>query len=95
MLFMVIEKFRNQDAKPAYARFRDQGRMLPDAVSFVGSWVTADLSTCFQLMESDEVAPIQQWVADWCDLVEFEIVPVLSGKETAAALAGRLPQAGE
>jgi hypothetical protein len=90
MLFMVIETFRNQDAKAVYRRFRDKGRMLPDGVAFVGSWVTADLGRCFQLMEASDVALLQKWVAEWSDLAAFEIVPVVPGKETAAALGDHL-----
>jgi hypothetical protein len=90
MLFMVIENFRNQDAKTVYRRFRDKGRMTPDGLTFVGSWVSADLGRCFQLMETDDVALLQSWVAEWSDLVEFEIVPVVPGKSTAEALAGQL-----
>ena len=89
MLFMVIETF-GRDAKGVYRRFRDKGRMMPDGVSFVGSWVTADLQRCFQLMECDDVALLQRWVAQWSELVEFEIVPVVAGKETGAALADLL-----
>jgi len=87
MLFMVIERFRNQDAKAVYRKFRDHGRMMPDGLSFVGSWVTADLDRCFQLMECDDVTLLQRWAAQWSDVVEFEIVPVVAGKDAAAALA--------
>ena len=87
---MVIEEFRNHDAKSVYRRFHKAGRLMPDGVEFVNSWVTADLSRCFQLMECNDVARFQQWVAEWSDLIDFEIVPVISGKETAAALADRL-----
>ena len=90
MLFMVIEEFRDQDAKSVYRRFREKGRMMPDGLTFVNSWVSADLGRCFQLMECDNVTLLQQWVAEWSDLVGFEIVPVVAGKETAAALADRL-----
>ena len=86
MLFMVIERFRNQDAKGVYRRFREQGRLAPDGLSYVGSWVDASLDRCFQLMECDNVILLQQWVAQWTDLVSFEIVPVVPGKDTAAAL---------
>jgi hypothetical protein len=89
VLFMVIETF-GRDPKAVYRRFRDKGRMMPDGVSFVGSWVTADLQRCFQLMECDDIALLQRWVAEWCDIAGFEIVPVVSGKDTAAALAGQL-----
>jgi hypothetical protein len=90
MLFMVIEHFRNQDAKAVYRRFRDKGRMMPDGLSFVGSWVTSDLGRCFQLMETDQVTLLQRWVAEWSDLAHFEIVPVTAGKATAEAIAGQL-----
>jgi hypothetical protein len=93
MLFMVIETFRNQDAKAVYRRFRDKGRMLPDSVRFVSSYVTADLGRCFQLMEADDVTALQQWVAEWSDLAAFEIVPVAAGKDTAQALAKQLDSA--
>lgn len=90
MLFMVIETFRNQDAKAVYRRFRDKGRQMPDGLKFVSSYVSADLGRCFQLMEADDVTLLQRWVAAWSDLVEFEIVPVVAGKDTAAALADQL-----
>ena len=90
MLFMVVEKFRNQNAKAVYRRLRDEGRGFPDGLKFVGSWVSADLGRCFQLMEAEDVALLQRWVAEWCDLAEFEILPVIPGKDTAAALAGQL-----
>ena len=87
MQFMVIEHFRNQDAKAVYARFREKGRLMPEGIGFVASWVTADLRRCFQVMECDDVTLLQRWVAEWSDLVQFEIVPVTLGKETAAALS--------
>jgi hypothetical protein len=90
MQFMVVETFRNQDAKAVYRRLRDHGRSMPDGLTFVSSFVAADLSRCFQLMECDDVALLQKWVAAWSDLVAFEIVPVVPGKETAAALDGQL-----
>lgn len=87
MQFMVIEDFRGSDRKAIYRRVRDQGRLMPDGLRFVGSWVAADMSRCFQLMETDDITLFQSWIAEWCDLAEFEIVPVVSGKDTAAALA--------
>ena len=88
MLFMVIEEFRDQDAAPAYRRFREAGRMMPDGLGFHGSWVTADLGRCFQLMEADDVGLLQAWVARWSDVVRFEIVPVAPGAETARVFQG-------
>ena len=87
MLFMVIETFRNQDAKAVYRRFKEKGRMTPEGVGFVESWVSADLDRCFQIMECNDVSLLQKWAANWSDLVEFEIIPVTQGKNTAAALA--------
>jgi hypothetical protein len=86
MLFMCIETFRGQDGKAVYRRFRDQGRRMPDGLAFVGSWVQADMRRCFQLMECDDVTLLQRWVVAWSDLIEFEIVPVVAGKDTGAAL---------
>jgi hypothetical protein len=90
MHFMVIEDFRGRDRKAIYRRFRDKGRMLPDGLRFVSSWVAADMSRCFQLMEADDIALFQRWVAERCDLAEFEILPVVQGKDTAEALSGQL-----
>ena len=90
MLFMVVEKFRNQDAKTIYRRLRDKGRSMPDGLKFVSSYVSADVARCFQLMECDDVTLLQRWVAEWSDLMECETVPVVAGKDTAAALAASL-----
>ena len=90
MLFMVIEKFRNQDVKPIYRRLSEKGRMMPDGLKFVSSYVSADVSRCFQLMECDDITLFQRWVSEWSDLMECEIVPVVAGKDTAAALAASL-----
>ena len=86
MLFMVIERFRNQDAKAVYRRFEQRGRLCARRPDLRRSWVEASLDRCFQLMECDDATLLQQWVAEWSDLVSFEIVPVVSGKDTAAAL---------
>jgi hypothetical protein len=90
MIFMVVETFRNQDAKAIYRRLREKGRMMPDGLKFINSWVAADLGRCFQLMEADDITLLQRWIAGWSDLMAFEIVPVVSGKDTAAALSGDL-----
>jgi len=82
MLFMVVEKFRNRDAKAIYRRFRDQGRMAPDGLKYVGSWIEANFDRCFQLMECDDPRLLQEWLLSWSDLVECEIVPVVPSAET-------------
>jgi Protein of unknown function (DUF3303) len=86
MLFMVIERFENRDAKAVYRRLRDQGRGVPDGLRYVDSWIEASFDRCFQLMECDDARLMQQWVAFWGDLVEFEIVPVVPSKETRATI---------
>ena len=86
MLFMVIERFKGGDAAAVFRRFRERGRMLPEGLRYVDSWVAADLGRCFQLMECDDAAPFDQWVSHWQDLVEFEVVPVVTSAEAAATL---------
>jgi hypothetical protein len=87
MLFMVIEHFA-QNAGPIYRRFREQGRLVPDGLVHVDSWVSAGLDRCFQLMECDDLALLQRWIASWEDLVRFEIVPVTLSGDAAAAVLG-------
>lgn len=86
MLFMVIERFRDQNANAVYQRFRERGRLAPEGLTYVGSWVEASLDRCFQLMECDDAPLLQRWVAQWSDLLSFEIVPVVPGDYTAEAL---------
>jgi len=86
MQFMVVERFRGQDAKAIYRRLKERGRMMPEGLVFVSSFVAADFSRCFQLMECEDVTLLQRWVAQWSDVMEFEIVPVVACKDTAAAL---------
>ena len=90
MLFMIIERFKHGDVAVVGERFSRCGRMLPDGVSYHASWVDSARARCFQLMETKDVTLLQKWVADWADLVEFEIVPVVAGKETLEALKDRL-----
>ena len=81
MLFMVIERFKEGDPTPIYARLREQRRALPDGVRYIESWVEANFDGCFQLMECDDVLLLlQRWILQWRDLVEFEIVPVSPSK---------------
>jgi Domain of unknown function (DUF3303) len=90
MLYMVIEQFREGDPLPVYRRFRDRGRLAPEGLRYVTSWVTEDLRRCFQIMECDDPALLAQWTAQWEDLVEFEVIPVVTSGEAAAAVAPRL-----
>ena len=90
MLFMVVEHFKNGDAVPVYRRFREQGRLAPPGVNYVNSWVTSDLARCFQIMEAPDRALLDQWLARWIDLVDFDVVPVITSAEAAASVAPRL-----
>ena len=96
MLFMVIERFRDNDMVPVYQRLRERGRMLPEGLEYVDSWVEAGFSRCFQLMRCDDLRVLQEWVLQWRGSgATFEIVPVVPGAETRAAVAPYLdpPQA--
>jgi hypothetical protein len=90
MLYMVIENFRDGNALPVYRRFRDQGRLAPEGLTYIASWVTEDLGRCFQIMECDDPALLAQWMARWEDLTEFEVFPVVTSGEAAASVAPRL-----
>lgn len=87
MLFMVIERFRNGDAVAVYRRYRERGRMMPEGLKYVESWVEPDFDRCFQLMDCDDPRLFQQWTAQWQDLVEFEIVRVVTSEEAAEAIS--------
>lgn len=90
MLFMIIEHFRDGDARPVYRRFRDHGRLAPEGLRYLASWVTEDFRRCYQVMECDDPALLHQWMAQWQDLVDFEVVPVRTSAAAADAIAPRL-----
>ena len=90
MLYMIVENFRGGDPVPVYRRFRDHGRMAPDGLRYVASWVTADLQRCYQVMECDEPSSLEQWLANWTDLVDFEVFPVMTSADAATAVSPRL-----
>lgn len=90
MLFMIIERFRDGDARPVYRRFRDRGRLAPEGLRYVASWVTEDFRRCYQVMECDDPALLDQWMAQWEDLVDFEVLPVRTSAAAADAIAPRL-----
>jgi hypothetical protein len=84
---MIVERYRNGDAKPVYQRFRTRGRLAPEGLRYVNSWVTSDLTRCYQVMECDDRGLLDQWIAAWQDIVEFEVHPVVTSAE-ASALVG-------
>jgi len=89
MPYMIVEHFRD-NAIPIYRRFRERGRMAPDGLRYVASWVTKDYRRCFQVMECDDPALLEQWMSNWRDLTEFEVIPVNTSADAAAAIAPRL-----
>ena len=90
MLWMVVEHFRDGDAVPVYRRFRDKGRMAPEGLRYVASWVSDDLTTCWQVMEADDRAPLDAWIANWRDLVDFDVEPVTTSADAVARITPRL-----
>lgn len=90
MLYMVVERFKNGDPVPVYRRFRERGRLAPEGLHYVSSWVDRDLTRCFQLMESEDPALLDQWLSRWEDLVDFEVIPVMSSSDAVRAVSARL-----
>jgi hypothetical protein len=90
VLYMIIERFRGGDPVPVYRRFQERGRLAPEGLKYVASWVTADFQRCYQVMECDELDLLEAWMAQWRDLVEFEVVPVRTSADTVALLASKL-----
>ena len=80
---MIIENFKDQDPVPVYRRFRDRGRLAPEGLQYLSSWVDEKLERCFQLMETSDRRLLDEWIANWSDIVEFEVYPVISSKEAA------------
>ena len=89
-LFMIVEHFKNGDPVPVYRRFHERGRMLPDGLAYVSSWVDQNLGRCYQLMETEDRPLLDQWIANWSDLADFEVHQVLTSKEAADKIAPSL-----
>src|SRR5216684_3619100 len=96
MLFMVIERFRDNDMIPIYQRLRDSGRALPDGLEYVDSWVEPNFGRCFQLMRCDDMRLLQKWVLQWRGSgATFEIIPVVPSTETREVVAPYLEAPSE
>jgi hypothetical protein len=89
MLYMVIERFHPGQAPAVYRRSREQGRLLPDGLSYIASWVEPDFARCYQVMECEDRALLDVWIANWNDLVDFEVIPVITSAEAAERMAAR------
>ena len=89
-LYMVVERFKNKDAVAVYRRFRDNGRLAPEGLLYISSWVDDKLERCYQLMETHDRTLLDEWMANWRDLVDFEVHPVITSNEAAEKIAPRL-----
>ena len=90
MLYMIIERFKNRDPVPVYRRFRDKGRMAPEGLTYVASWVTEDMDRCYQVMECDDRRLLEQWMTRWSDVTDFEVIPVVTSAQAVERIAPRL-----
>lgn len=91
MRYMVVEYFRGGDPAPVYARFRTRGRLAPDGLRYIDSWVSQDLTRCYQLMECEDPRLLQHWLDEWDDLVRFEVHPVISSSEASGRVSDASP----
>jgi hypothetical protein len=89
-LYLVVENFKNEDAVPVYRRYRERGRLASAGLFYVSSWVSDKLDRCYQLMETEDRALLDQWIANWSDIIDFEVHPVITSKEAAEKIAPRL-----
>ncbi len=89
-LYMVIETFKDGDAIPVFRRFQDSGRLAPTGLSYVSSWVTEKMDRCYRLMETEDRTLLDQWIAKWSDIVDFEVQTVVTSKEAAEKIGPRL-----
>ncbi len=90
MLFLIVEHFKDHPPVPVYRRFRDEGRMMPAGLSYVSSWVTQDFTRCYQVMECEDRGPLDEWIARWADLIDFEVLPVMTSADAQAVLRPQL-----
>ena len=90
MLYMVVEHFKEGAAPKIYERFREKGRMMPEGLDYISSWIDHNLKTCWQVMETDDFVLLERWIDNWKDLMEFEIVPVRTSAEVVQLMAREL-----
>ena len=90
MLYMIVEHFKNRNPVPVYRRFRDRGRLAPAGLAYVSSWVDEKMERCFQLMETADRKLLDKWIANWSDIVEFEVYPVITSQEAAERMSSHL-----
>ena len=89
-LYMVVERFKRGDPVPVYWRFRDLGRLMPEGLTYVSSWIDDRMTHCYQLMATHDRSLLDQWIERWSDLMDFEVHQVMSSKEAVERIAPRL-----
>ena len=89
-VYMIVEHFKGGDPVPVYRRFRERGRLAPEGLTYVASWVDATLERCYQVMETEEPPLLERWMANWNDVVDFEVHPVITSAEAVQRLADKL-----
>ena len=88
MLYMIIEHFHTGKIKELYRRFDEKGRMLPEGVKYINSWINEDMTICYQVMESDSIDNLETWISNWNDVADFKVVPVISSAEAKKRVNG-------
>ena len=88
MLYMVIERFHPGKIKALYQRFDDKGRLMPEGLHYVNSWIDRNVETCYQVMETADEALLWAWIDNWKDLADFEVVPVITSPEARKQVLG-------
>jgi hypothetical protein len=78
---MIIENFKKSGAKAVYRRYEKNGRMMPEGLNYINSWVEMNFDKCYQVVECDDKTKLQKWISKWQDLVDFEIIPVMTSNE--------------
>ena len=79
--YMIIERYKNNDPKPVYRRFRDKGRLAPEGLNYISSWINEEVTCCYQIMETNDRSLLDKWIDNWKDFVDFEVFPVITSKE--------------
>ena len=90
MLYMVIERFKERAVPEVYRRLREKGRMMPEGLTYVSSWIDLDFKVCYQLMQTEDFALFDQWIDSWRDLMDFEIVPVRTSAKAVQFMNAKL-----
>ena len=85
--YIIIERFHKGKAKTLYQRFDERGRMLPQGVNYINSWINESVTICYQLMEAESQELLQSWISQWDDLADFEVIPVISSDEAKRKMA--------